>query len=340
MHRIVRLALSLLQVDRPDRTGGFNALWLLAATAILPACESLRPIGNAAQFEPLDSRVRLTLTQRLDSGTSLQVRGSAAGLAGRGNIFVGHVGAIAASGSDIYVIDWASGALLRIDPGLREATYLARLANPMTHGLYASRNGTVYFVDKAARAVRQIDRDGRPMESFEDLNYAPSPVDVTESDWGSTVVVADELARQLVVFSPLGVAINVLGANDRRLAIAQVLHAIAGSRDSIFVLDSSANEVMRFDLRGRQTGSYGEDDLEMPTALAVDDCGRLFVADSSGAGILVSSFDMRVPPVRAIQNFPAERVVNDIWIDGQFLYLAAGDEGIRVYLVEPACSAY
>jgi len=164
-------------------------------------------------------------------------------------------------------------------------------------------------------------------------------VDVTESDWGSTVVVADELARQLVVFSPLGVAINVLGANDRRLAIAQVLHAIAGSRDSIFVLDSSANEVMR-DLRGRQTGSYGEDDLEMPTALAVDDCGRLFVADSSGAGILVSSFDMRVPPVRAIQNFPAERVVNDIWIDGQFLYLAAGDEGIRVYLVEPACSAY
>jgi len=329
----------LLQVGRPHRTDGFNALWLLAATAMLPACESLRPIDNAAH-RTLDSRVTLTLTQRLDSGTSLQVRGSAAGLAGRENVFIGHVGAIAAHGSDIYIIDQASGALLRIDPGLREATYLARLANPMTHGLYVSRNGTVYFVDKAARAVRQIDRDGRPMESFEDLNNAPSPVDVTESDWGSTVVVADELTRQLVVFSPLGVVINVHGANERRLAIAQVLHAIAGTRDSIFVLDSSAaNEVMRFDLRGRQTGSYGEDDLEMPTALAVDDCGRLFVADSSGAGILVSSFGMRMPPVRAIQDFPAEREVNDIWIDGQFLYLA-GYEGIRVYLVEPACSAY
>ena len=312
---------------------------LLAAGAISAGCGNLQAYQDAYPTQAVDGRVTLSLMQRLDAGTLLQSREAGSGLAGRTGTFTGYAGAIAARGNDIYVIDRVSAALVRIDAALQEVTRLAGLANPMTHGLYVSRNGTVYVVDKAARVVRQFDRDGRPVQVFEDRNLAPSPVDVTETGWGSAVVVADEFARQLAIFSPLGAATAVVGSTDLRLSIAQTLHAIAGAEDSIFVLDTGANEVMRFDLRGRQVGSYGEDDLELPTALAVDDCGRLYVADNSGAGILVSSFDMRVPPVRAQQNNPIEQEVTDLWSDGRFLYVAAGSEGISVYRVEPACGA-
>ena len=319
-----------------DRNQTRRLRHLLAASLVawlLPGCADLDSAAFTGQHRTQDSEVTLTLTQRIDVGTPLR------GANGRPGMTIGYVSAVAASGGDIYIVDQAAGGLLRVDPMLFDATVIARLADPSTHGLYVANSGRVYVVDKAMRAVRQFDRDGTELRPLQDVDLAPAPVDVAESDWGSSIVVADDLTGQLVFFSPLGPTTDVAGIDENRLSVAQRLHALAASGNELFVLDAGAADVSRFDMRGRQTAYYGQDELELPTALTVDDCGRLFVADSSGAGIFVSAFDMRLPPARARQDTPVERNVTDLWWDSGYLYVAAGIDGVAIYSVEPRCGA-
>jgi len=278
--------------------------------------------------------------QQLDVGTLFRLRDMQASGVSMQTYTVGYAAAVAARGNDVYVVDRLAGQLLGLNLALGEARVLTNLADPDTHGLYVTRDQKIYVVDKIARSVRQFDADGRLLRSFEHLDLLPTPVDVTESSWGGDLIVADGLSNRLVRFNALASVMDTIGSNMTRNSIAQSIQSIASTANSIFVLDSEMGEAMRFSLRGNQTGNYGEDNLEFPTAMAVDACGRIFIADRSGQGILVSLPDMLQSAARAEPNMPFEGEITDLWVDGSNIYVAAGAEGIRIYLVEPPCGAF
>jgi DNA-binding beta-propeller fold protein YncE len=309
------------------------------SSLILIGCMSLGP-GKGWQPVVLPGAdTTLTLVQEIDAATLLYFRGpTASGRSGQ-TYSVGYAAAVAARGNDIYVVDRASAQLVHINPVLRQASVLTTLADPGTHGVHARRDGTVFVVDKSERAIRQLDESGRTVRVFSNLRLMPAPVDVAETDWGNIVVVADEISNQLIMFNAMAGTVDVIGSDRSRLSVAGAVYAIAATRDSVFVLDQQMAEVMRFSLSGYQTGNYGEDELEAPTALAVDDCGRLFMADRSGRGILVSSTDMISPVGRALEGSYVANQITDLWVDNGFLYVAAGIRGVAIYLIEPPCTA-
>ena len=315
------------------------ALPVLAALLALPACAGLDESGFSEQGELLDSSATLTLVQEYGPGAMLSLRGARLGDPGGQTYAIGYAAAVAARGNDIFVVDQAAGQLVQINAALGDARMLISLSDPNTHGVYVAPDLTVYVVDKFNRAVRRLNDAGQTTRLYADPNLIPAPVDVAETGWGDSIVVADALNKHLVMFDPLAGAFHVMGPNSSRAVFAQTVHALAATRNSVYLLDPEMGEVMRFGLRGNPLGSYGEDELQLPTALAVDGCGRLFVADQSRRGILVSLSDMMVLPTRVLNRELTGALITDLWVDDNFLYVAAGAGGVMIFRIEPACSA-
>ena len=66
--------------------------------------------------------------------------------------------------------------------------------------------------------------------------------------------------------------------------LASAVQAIGSSQNTVYILDANLQEVAQFDLAGRPLGTYGEDYLSAPAAVAVDECGRVYVADGHRDG--------------------------------------------------------
>lgn len=322
-----------------SRTGTAGNLLFIAASLMMLGCMNLDTSGGLKRDVFSGADTTLTLIQQIDAGTLLYYRDAFTQGASDRRYTLGYAAAVAAYGNDIYVVDQASGQLVRINLSQSEASVLMTLPDPRTHGIHVRPDRTIFVVDRNARGIRQLDESGRMIRLFSDQRLMPAPVDVTETDWGNIIVAVDELSNQLVLFNTLGGPIDVIGSGTWRPTIAQTVHAIAATPNSVFVLDRDMGEVMRFSLRGDQTGNYGEDELAVPTALAIDHCGRLFMADQSGQGILVSSTDMMLPSGRARQDDFLPDQITDLWVDSGALYIAAGIQGISIYLVEPPCAA-
>jgi hypothetical protein len=151
------------------------------------------------------------------------------------------------------------------------------------------------------------------------------------------VLIADELSQRLAMFdamsNPTGLFITTLSP----VAVAASIAAIAATVDSVFVLDAASREVTQLDLNGRPVMTYGEDALLAPVALAVDECRRVFVADGHPGGLFVSSPEFYGSNSRALLPIEITPAVTDLWIDGNTMYVAAGNLGVYVMAVDPPC---
>jgi hypothetical protein len=263
--------------------------------------------------------------------------GTATTMPTRGGAQLGYAAAVAASGGFVYVVDGALSALVRLDPARTEVRILHSLKDPNTKGLHVSADQIIQVVDRYNRAVVELDQSGWERRRFIDSRLIPTPVDVAQTNWGSTVLIADEISQRLAMFdamsNPTGLFITTLSP----VAVAASIAAIAATVDSVFVLDVASREVTQLDLNGRPVMTYGEDALLAPVALAVDECRRVFVADGHPGGLFVSSPEFYGSNSRALLPIEITPAVTDLWIDGNTMYVAAGNLGVYVMAVDPPC---
>jgi len=311
------------------RAGGVAAL-LMVVLLGPPAC-SIEELAGIDEYEVPEEDVRLTLIATIGSQTFGPMFG------GGGRYQLGYASAVAARGGNVFIVDTAARGVVRFDPAMTRAEFLYPLADPNTRGLHVTRDLVVYVIDRAERAIVELSSSGTPRRRYSEPGLLPAPVDLTLTNWDSTLVVADELTGQLVVFDSMAGPSGVLGANIAGPRLASSLQAISGGQHGVYVLDPGLQEVAQFDLAGRPLGSYGEDHLLAPAALAVDECGRVFVADGHRDGLFVGLGGVFGRGMRAAVDPVVSAAVTDLWIDGDELYIAAGAAGVLVYLIEPGC---
>ena len=162
-------------------------------------------------------------------------------------------------------------------------------------------------------------------------------MDVTETAFGGTILIADELTQRLAMFDGMANPTGMLASTLSPVTMAASVEAVAATDRYVFVLDRDSREVTQLDLSGRIVATYGEEDLQLPVALAVDECERIFVADGHRDGLFVSARSEFGASSRA--ELPPEIVlaVTDLWMAGNELYVAAGAAGVRVFIVDPPC---
>lgn len=252
-------------------------------------------------------------------------------------LVLGFASAVAASGGYVFVIDSTASGLMRIDSVSGEMQFLRRLQDATTRGLFVRPDLVIYVVDRQNRAVIELDYSGHERHVFYKPEIVAMPVDVVMTDWGSSLLVADEMTQRLVKFESFSTLTGILPNALAPIRVAGLISAIAGTDRYVFVLDSASREVTQMDLAGRFVATYGEDALLAPVAMAVDECQRVFVADGHPGGLFVTSPDSYGSSFRAA--IPPELVSNvtDLWIDGSELYIAAGVYGVWVMSIEPGC---
>jgi len=250
---------------------------------------------------------------------------------------LGFASAVAARAGHVFIVDSMARGLVRTDVFGGEMRLIRELADANTSGLYVTQDLIIYVVDSHSRSVIEISDTGMERRRYADPRLIPAPVDVTELNWGTAVVIADQLSNRLVLFDTLSNPTGMMNSTLSPVISAASIGAISASNGSVFVLDTASREASQLDLQGRPIATYGEDALLVPVAIAADACGRVFVADGHTDGLFVSSYEYQGTNARAALPVEIAGAVTDLWVDGSELYVAAGPFGVYVMAIEPAC---
>jgi hypothetical protein len=304
------------------------AIMGLAAAACFAACAI-----DSGGYVPLDDPgIDITLVP-------ISVIGDAAGLNINGDLRqLGFASGVAARAGNVFVIDSMAGGLVQVDVFGGDVRLVRELADANTSGLYVTQDLIIYLVDRHSRSVVELSDTGWERQRYFDPRLIPAPVDVSQINWGSTVVIADELSKRLMLFDSLSNPTGLMNSALSPVMSAASIAAIAASNGSVFVLDTASREVVQLDLQGRPVATFGEDALLAPVAIAADPCGRVFVADGHAGGLFVSSYEYQGTNTRAALPVEIVAAVTDLWIDGSELYVAAGPFGVYVMSMQPACT--
>ncbi len=251
---------------------------------------------------------------------------------------IGFAAAVAARAGSVFVIDSVSAELVQVDVFGGGARTVLKLRDSSTSGLHVTQDLIIFVVDRQSRSVIEIGDTGWERQRYADSRLIPAPIDVTEINWGSSIVIADELSRRLVLFDGLSNPTGIMNSTLSPVMSVASIGAIAANNGSVFVLDTASREVTQLDLEGRPIATYGEDALLAPVAIAADACGRVFVADGHAEGLFVSSYEFQGTSARAALPGEIVAAVTDLWIDGTELYVAAGPFGVYVFAIQPGCS--
>ena len=305
-------------------------LGMLLATAGLAAC-AMDPGG----YETVgDAGIDVVLVPVSAVGGA-----GAAGLdpAG-GGTQIGFAAAVAARAGQVFVVDSMAGALVTVDVFGTESRTVLELRDAGTSGLHVTQDLIIYVVDRQCRSVLEVSDTGWERQRYADARLIPAPVDVTEINWGSSLVIADELSKRLVLFDGLSNPTGMMNSTLSPVISVASIGAIAANNRSVFVLDTASREATQLDLQGRPLATYGEDALLAPVAIAADACGRVFVADGHADGLFVSAYEFQGTNARAALPGGIATAVTDLWIDQNELYVAAGPFGVHVFSIQPGCT--
>jgi len=320
--------------SKPGHLGRFAVLVRMSFLAViagrlLSACVT----DPGAVSLPMNAGIDVTLTPVSSFGTA----GSPNMIAGENSLQLGYAAAVAATGNVIYVIDAAASGLVRLDEASGEVRLLYELRDTNTAGLHVSQDMIIQVVDRYNRAVIELDQSGWERRRFSDSRLIPAPVDVTQTNWGSTILIADELSQRLAMFDSMSNPTGLFTSTLSPVAAAASIQAVAATANFVFILDGVSREVIQLDLSGRPFGTHGEDALLAPMALAVDECQRIFVADGHPDGLFVTSPEFYGSNTRASLPPEVTPAVTDLWVDNNSLYVAAGNMGVYVMAIDPPC---
>lgn len=257
---------------------------------------------------------------------------------GGGGAQIGFAAAVAARSGQVFVVDSMSRSLVQVDVFGGETRPVLELRDAGTSGLYVTQDLIIYIVDRQDRTVIEVSDSGWERQRFADARLMPAPVDVTEINWGSAIVIADELSKRLILFDGLSNPTGMMNSTLSPVISVASIGAIAANDRSVFVLDTASREVTQLDLQGRPLATYGEDALLAPVAIAADACGRVFVADGHADGLFVSSYEYQGTNARAALPGNIAAAVTDLWVDHSELYVAAGALGVHVFSFQPGCA--
>lgn len=207
--------------------------------------------------------------------------------------------------SEVYVSDRPNGAIAIFD---RDGAYQRQFtpARPIEGwqplGLAFDKTGNLYVTDLSGSSdkVLVFDRAGEIIKTIGATANLDFPNGVAVDDAGQ-VYVTDSNNGRLLVFGPNGQIAGQIGrgAGVGNLGLPRGL-AIDG-QGRVFVVDSSGNGVLLFRTLGEEDarpeyvgffGGHGLDDgkFAFPMGVAVDERGRVYVADTANDRVQVWSY--------------------------------------------------
>jgi len=230
------------------------------------------PAADTPAERPLVSRSQVLAGAQLGvslNGIFQQPRAAATGYLP----FISPV-AVAARNSVVYIVDSGHRVVFRYDPATLSMSRFADTASGTASALAVGPDLSLYVAEVGIGQVMHYSWDGRPLPAFRHETALREPVSVVVDEPDGRVFIADSLYNHVVVFNGLGRALDVLRPDE-----AQSIAAMARGPDGLYLTDPLGRQVVVMTVDGRDLYSFGNEDLKMPRAIAVDRFNRVFVAD-------------------------------------------------------------
>ena len=244
----------------------------------------------------------------------------------------------------MYIFDGGSAYVFKYDltdgrmsPVWGVATHIAEDATD----IFVARDYSFYLTDIEGRRVLHFDSDGDLIKSYFDGPNMSRPVAVSVNDDNGDVYVADEVYSHIVTFSKEGKPLRGYGGRGTGPGKFRIITDMIKTADAFYLSDRVELSVQILDLNGRYLTHFGEGQLIFPTSLAVDDVGRVYVAEKADSTIKVFKQGELIDVIGKNGYGDGEfRFVSDMKIHKGYLYAVDSLNGrIQVFEVLPEAAS-
>lgn len=152
--------------------------------------------------------------------------------------------------------------------------------------IFVAVDSSIYVADPLGKRVLHFSSSGDFLGKYEDATNLSRPVSVLV-DASGNVLVGDEVYSLIVAFNPAGEAIYGMGGRGEGPGRFRFITDIAAVADGFVVGDRVELPVQILDKKGKYISHFGERVVEFPTALVVDESGRIYVFDKADSRIKI-----------------------------------------------------
>ncbi len=234
--------------------------------------------------------------------------------------------AVSVRGNDVFVIDAGQDILFkynRIMGSLEVVMSLRGVLAGEATDLYVARDLSFYIADPMGSRVLQFDRHGRLIRTYSNTLNLARPVAVSVDEASGRVLVADGVYDHILAFDSFGNLVASGGGRGSDAGQFLNITAMAAGVDGYYVTARFGQRIQVLAEDGKYRYSMPQGDVTFPTAIAVDNEGRVYVSDFSdntikiyGEGRLLGRVGMTGS---GLGDF---RYITDLWFDEGQLYVA------------------
>ena len=240
--------------------------------------------------------------------------------------------AVGARGTFLYVFDAGRQQIFRYDLVRQTMTAFATYPGAKVTALAVAPDQSVYAADSGAQKVLHLSQDGRPLQTFSNPRELAQPVALALDQASGNLSVADGLYKHVVVFNNLGLLLDLVTPGEA-LGIVAMARGPAG----LYLLDRIGRQVIVIGRDEQEQPGFGAESLKDPAAVAVDQFGRVFVADNFERAIKIFKEGQLIGSVGPDGPTPVIfSRIGGLWLEGNTLYAADSLMGrVQSFTVPP-----
>ncbi|MCC6206533.1 MAG: hypothetical protein IT488_00040 [Gammaproteobacteria bacterium] len=305
---------------------GLNACALLPGRDAAPAQVPSEPAATSAPEAPAPAVAAVSgqvlVWREIDGGILSDNR-----LTGPDSVRFMRPVAVAARGPLVYIADAGLGRLFSYDTSIDRLRVVMELKGVMrgeVSDIFVAPDLSFYLADTAGGRVLHFDRDGGLIKTLQDPVNIGRPVAVTVNDQTGYIFVADGFNDDVLVYNPAGGLTGAIGIRGNGAGQFRGITAFAQGPLGYYVATRygvTRVQVMGFD--GGYLSSFQPDTVVFPTAIAVRADNRAYVSDYLSDDIKVFADGKLIQTLGGHGSAPGRfRRITDLWLDGDFLYVA------------------
>lgn len=234
--------------------------------------------------------------------------------------------AVAARGSDVYIVDAGNDQLYRYNRTFDQLTILKDLklvVKGEVTDIYLASDLSYYIADADGARVLHFDREGRLIRVFEDRINLGRPVAVKVDEATGYVYIADGFNDDVLVYNADGELLGAIGTRGSGEGEFRGITAFDLGPDGSYVATRFGEyRVQHMDIEGNFDSAFQKDTVTFPLALAADSSGRIFVSDYLDNTIKVYVDNRLVETIGGTGSAPGRfKRITDLWLDNGVLYV-------------------
>lgn len=249
--------------------------------------------------------------------------------------------AVAVRGDFVFIVDAGQELVLRYDRisgRLSTLVDLRGVAKGEVSDIYVAQDLSFYLADTLGRQVLYFDKKGSLRRKFSNLLNLVYPVGVWFDEENDRVLVADGQLDHVLVFKKDGTLLAAVGGRGVEPGKFLNITTVTEGPDGYYVAQRIGHHVQVLAKDGAYLYSFAQEGVIFPLAIATDRQHRAFVADYLDNSIKVYERGRFIASIGKSGVGPGEfKRVTDLWIDGEFLYVADSLNG-RIQIMRIAAA--